>query len=117
MAVTFGDMKGDLSLMPCGVAVAIEIVANKINNRMAQVLAAHPWTRLRIDDRITAVAKYVTGTIAIDNGATDFVLTGGALTADMQDRRIRIAGRNEIYTLTFTDATHGSIDQIGRAHV
>lgn len=110
MSITFGDMRGTLYEMPCGIGLNLTVIEQKINNRMDQYLTAHPWTRLRIDDHITAVALYNTGTISITQGDIEMVLTDGVFTAAMDGRRIRISGRNEIYAFTFTDSTHGSID-------
>lgn len=111
MSETFGAIRARLSKLPHGAGVDADVLDGYINDRYMAMISVHPWTRLNINSTLVVPAKYDTGTVAITNGLTALVLTGGTFTAGMTGRRIRIANRNEFYTFTFLTGSTGTIDR------
>ena len=107
----FGQVRSRLMQLPCGVGVHLDIIDGYINDRYQAILAAFPWTRLRIESAIQAVAAYTTGTIAVSTASQTLTGTSTVWTAAMNDRWIRIAGRPELYRFTYVSATSATIDQ------
>jgi len=89
----------------------LDLIEGWINSAYNEVLEARDWQGLTANGLITTAAKYDTGTAAVTAGSAAVVGTTTVWTSDMDGRQFRVAGRNEMYTLTFVDATHLTLDR------
>ena len=69
------------------------------------------WQPLLADSAITTDLEYKTGTATVNTGATAVTFSSDTvLTAGMTGRKIKFGTNPDIYTLTFTNATGGTIN-------
>lgn len=96
---------------PAGAGVDKVLLDGYVNGRYREFLDKYPWSRLIKTGALNTVAVYETGTISIENGATSGTGNGTAFTSAMTGRRIRPAGRNEMYIFTHVSLTDFTIDR------
>jgi len=70
-----------------------------------KIRARGVWAFLQAQSQIVFTAEYATGTVTVTNGSTSVVGSGTTFTVGMTGRKFR-AGGNEVYTVTYVDATH-----------
>lgn len=91
-----------------------DVLDSIINRWYIRTLRAdgYTWSRLEIDDvPLPLFSQYMTGTVTATQGSTSITGDGtNAWTSAMDGLNIRIAGRDEFYTLTFNDSNDLTID-------
>lgn len=111
MAETFGGLELRLSQLPHGASIHQDVLDGFVNDRTQALIAFHPWQRLNVNAMLQTPASFTTGTVAVANGSTSVVLTGGSFTSAMTGRRFRADNQPQFYTFTFVDANDGTIDR------
>jgi len=86
----------------------VKIYVNLVQQRVASRTEQLDYLLKR--GQIVCVAPYTTGTVAVSNGGTTVTGTDTVWATGMTGRKIRIAGRDEYYTLTYVSPTSLTID-------
>ena len=73
--------------------------------------AEHTWRHLLTEGAIVTEAAYSTGTVAVTNGSTSVTLTGGTWVTTWTNRKIRLSGASEVYSITITSGTTGTLNR------
>lgn len=89
----------------------LKILDRYLNDRLQTIVRHNAWTRLKGEATLQTAAIYETGTVAITNGLTALILTGGTWTAGMTGREIRLQEDGPLYVFTRTADTTGTIDR------
>jgi hypothetical protein len=89
----------------------LDLLDGYLNAAYEAILDSREWRGLDAAALLSSVALYETGTISLTNGSTAVALTDGTFLSTMTSRRLRIAGRNEIYTFSFLTGTTGTLDR------
>lgn len=111
MATTLGQMREQLTKLPCGAGIDPILLNGYVNRRIELICQSRPWTRLHRDsDILTTIANYTTGTVSIAIGATSGTGSGTTFTPQMTGYRLRIANLIDWYTFTYVSATSFTID-------
>jgi hypothetical protein len=74
-----------------------------IQGRYDFILDFHPWKGLEVETYLETLAVYQTGTVSVTKGATAITTTG--TWTGFTGRKIRVGGRSELYTITYSGST------------
>lgn len=107
--MTWGEMRALLKQQSPD--ASLERLSAALNEAFEDILGRQPWRRLRGSQTVQTVAKYITGTVAANNGSQTVTGTGTAWTSAMTGRKIRIGSDTQFYTLTYVSATELSLDR------
>lgn len=110
-AMTYGELRFHAAKLPEAQGIDPDRIEYLLNARLQMILGHMRWKGLEVDSGFATVAAFGDGTISLTAGDTALTLTGGAFTADMDQRTIRPLGRYESYTFTFVDDSSGTLDR------
>lgn len=91
--------------------LSADLIDGYLNTRYADILDRYPWKGLEVETTLQTTAAYQTGTVNVTLGSAAVVGTGTTFTTAMTGMRFRLRGDVAIYTFTFVDATHGTLDR------
>lgn len=69
------------------------------------------WDGLREENRITLLADYATGTVALTNGSTAVTGTDTAWTSTIDGYKFKVTDSDEVYTVTYVSSTSVTLDK------
>lgn len=107
--MTYGEIRYRLSQLVPG--IGMELWDGWILDRYQEILDSLSWQRLERKSTVVPAAEYAVGTVAVTQGSTAIAGTGTTWTTQMSGRVIRIAGRTELYTFTYSSGTTGTLDR------
>ena len=67
------------------------------------------WQFLLVSSAVTTDAKYTTGTVAVDSGATAVTFTGATLPTALDGGRLKFNDNPNVYTFTRSSSSNGTI--------
>jgi hypothetical protein len=107
--MTFGELRFQLTrLMP---GADPDVIDQAINNRLESIEKHIAWKALEANGVFVTPAAVSGGTAAVTNGSASVTLTGASWSSALTGRRFRVLARNETYSFTYVDATHGTLDR------
>ena len=89
----------------------LDSITDWLGQAYEYILSQRDWIGLKGRDTLQTGSVYSTGTIAVEEGSDAVVGTATAWDVAQTGLLIQISGRNELYTLTITDATTATLDR------
>lgn len=106
---TFGEIQFQCQKRHPGVDV--DILQSYINERYRRIARRIPWQSMKIQDVISTVAEYTTGTVAVTLGSDAITGTDTVWTSAMSGRSIRFGNDDAYYEFTYASGTTGTLDR------
>jgi len=114
--MTWGQLRMNLQQTLPG--ISLDLIDEFLNVRYARVLDHTRWLGLEGTAYVETVAAYqsTTDTVAVTQGSNTIVGTATAWNSGMTGQKILIGGDGALYTFTYVNATHATLDRVYEAN-